>query len=84
VESNRDLVMRFMAGTASGDLDSITELVHEDFVMEWPQSGERFVGRDNAFGAMRAEEQPPQMAAEPRLVGSGDVWGVDGPAALRP
>ncbi len=34
-----------------GNLEAAMALVHEDYVMEWPQSGERFRGRDNALGA---------------------------------
>ncbi len=74
MDDNRDIVMRFMMGTESGDFESIASLVHDDFMMEWPQSGERFSGRDNAFAAMRVQKQKPEMSGEPRLVGSGDVW----------
>ena len=73
-DPNGQVVLRFMAGTASGDLDSVAALVHDDFVMEWPQSGERFSGRDNAFGAMRTQQEKPEIAGEPRLVGSGNTW----------
>jgi hypothetical protein len=73
---NGQLVLRFMMGTGSGDFDGIASLVHDDFVMYWPQSGERFSGRDNAFGAMKAQQQMPEPAAPPRLVGDGDVWVV--------
>ena len=31
------------------DWDQVAGYVHEDFVQEWPQSGERIVGRDNAI-----------------------------------
>jgi hypothetical protein len=53
-------------------------LTHKDFVMEWPQSGERFVGRANAFRAVEAQDDPPAMLGEPELVGSGDLWVVFG------
>ena len=72
--ANEDIVRDFMAGAERGDYDAIANLVHEDMVMEWPQSGERFHGRDNVFAAMRAQEVRPEMAGEPRMVGSGDVW----------
>ena len=32
-----------------GDWQAVAGYVHEDFVQEWPQSGERIVGRDNAI-----------------------------------
>ena len=41
----------------AGDLDGARALLHDDYVQEWPQSGERFVGRENALGAMRALER---------------------------
>jgi hypothetical protein len=55
-------------------MDTIEALLHDDFVMEWPQSGERFVGRHHAVGAMRSQQAVPEVAGEPRIVGSGDVW----------
>ena len=73
-DPNGQLVLRFMMGTAEGDFDAIADLVHDDFVMDWPQSGERFSGRANAFGAMRAQRDKPEPAGPPRLVGSGEVW----------
>jgi ketosteroid isomerase-like protein len=33
----------------AGDWGAASGLLHEDFVQEWPQSGERIVGRDNAI-----------------------------------
>ena len=35
------------------DWDQVAGYVHEDFVQEWPQSGERIVGRDNAIAINR-------------------------------
>jgi ketosteroid isomerase-like protein len=33
----------------AGDWDAASAYLHEDFVQEWPQSGERIIGRDNAI-----------------------------------
>jgi hypothetical protein len=33
----------------AGDWDAASGHLHEDFVQEWPQSGERIVGGDNAI-----------------------------------
>jgi hypothetical protein len=33
----------------AGDWDTASGYLREDFVQEWPQSGERIVGRDNAI-----------------------------------
>jgi hypothetical protein len=33
----------------AGDWEAAGGYMHDDFVQEWPQSGERIVGRDNAI-----------------------------------
>jgi hypothetical protein len=75
-DRNRQFVERFMAANGAGDFDEIGRLMHPDMVMAWPQSGERFVGRENALGAMRTQERMPRMGGDPRIVGSGNVWVV--------
>jgi ketosteroid isomerase-like protein len=37
----------------AGDWDAAGGHLHDDFVQEWPQSGERIVGRDNALAIER-------------------------------
>jgi ketosteroid isomerase-like protein len=71
---NREIVERFFAASERGDLAALTELVDDEMVMEWPQSGERFRGRENVLGAMAAVEVKPQFAGTPRLIGSGPIW----------
>jgi ketosteroid isomerase-like protein len=71
---NRAIVERFFAAQEQGDIATIVELTDDDMEMVWPQSGERFRGRDNVLGAMGAVEVRPEFAGEPRLVGSGSVW----------
>ena len=73
-QSNRDVVERFFAASERGDADLVATLVDDEMVMEWPQSGERFVGRANVLAAMSAVEIKPEFAGQPRLVGAGDVW----------
>jgi hypothetical protein len=51
-DANRELIERFMAASGAGDLDAVGRGLHADMVMEWPQSGERFVGREQTLGAM--------------------------------
>src|SRR6187551_2023048 len=72
--TNRDLVERFFAASERGDMATLTTLVDDRMVMSWPQSGERFRGRDNVLAAMTAVEVKPQFAGSPRLIGSGGVW----------
>lgn len=37
----------------AGDWEAAGGHLHDDFVQEWPQSGERIVGRDNALAIER-------------------------------
>ena len=74
--SNREVVEEFMAAGDRGDLAAMSALLHEDMVMEFPQSGERFTGRANAAGAMEVQEVKPEPAGEGRMVGEGDIWVV--------
>ncbi|MBA2720103.1 MAG: nuclear transport factor 2 family protein [Chloroflexi bacterium] len=72
--SNRELVERFFAASERGDLAALELMVDDGMVMEWPQSGERFRGRENVLGAMASVEVKPQFAGAPRLTGSGPLW----------
>jgi ketosteroid isomerase-like protein len=72
--SNRELVEQFFAASGRGDLAAVAEMLHTDMVMTWPQSGEQFSGKANALAAMRSQQVRPDIAGEPRIVGSGDYW----------
>jgi hypothetical protein len=74
--AGRAVLERFLAAAEKRDMDAVRTCIHPDVVMEWPQSGERFSGRDNAIGAVSANEEPPEFAGEPRIVGDGDAWVV--------
>jgi ketosteroid isomerase-like protein len=52
--TTRDLVQRFWSLMQSNDFHSVGEVLSDDFVLEWPQSGERIRGREN-FGRMNQE-----------------------------
>ena len=70
----RAVLEQFFAAIEGGDIDAARSLLHEDLVMEWPQSGERFRGPDNAIAAMAATETKPDPVDEPRIVGGGSAW----------
>jgi len=58
---------------AASDQDITHEMYHDDAVLEFPQSRERFVGREN-FRAWR-KIYPAKLAFEVRRIrGSGDLW----------
>jgi ketosteroid isomerase-like protein len=52
-QENRAVVQRMVELAARGDLDGIAENWHEDIVVEWPQSGERIQGKENAYQVLR-------------------------------
>jgi ketosteroid isomerase-like protein len=80
-QSNRELVERFFAASERGEADVVGSLVDDQMVMEWPQSGERFVGRANVLAAIGAVEVKSEFAGQPRLVGSGSLWVLMVPSA---
>jgi ketosteroid isomerase-like protein len=72
-------IMRFLEAGERRDAETLRELAADDFTMTWPQSGERFRGRDNAFAALAVQDDFPEPAGEPRIVGDGSVWVVQIP-----
>jgi hypothetical protein len=49
-----DIVKQFWNLMATNDFRAAGSVLADDFVLEWPQSGERIRGRDN-YAAMNAE-----------------------------
>jgi hypothetical protein len=47
-QENRNTLERFFQAFARHDLEAIDDLVHEDYVEEYPQSGERIRGKQTA------------------------------------
>ena len=45
--ASRQVVERFWAAMGENDFQAAGELLHDEFVLEWPQSGERIRGRSN-------------------------------------
>lgn len=68
--------LHLMFGTPGGDVAHAAELYHEDAVLEFPQSGERYDGRD-VFTAWRAR-YPAEVAFDVlRVTVAGDVAVVE-------
>jgi ketosteroid isomerase-like protein len=62
--------------TATGDDDGAHEIYHQDAILEFPQSGERFEGVEN-FREWR-RMYPAKVDFEiGRVRGGGDVWVVE-------
>jgi hypothetical protein len=72
-EDRRALIERYWKAVALRDLDAVRACVAEEFVEDWPQSGERIRGIDNWFEM--ATNHPTYPSVKPvRTAGGGDVW----------
>lgn len=46
-DESRRLIERYWAAMNTNDFRAAAGLFHDDYLLEWPQSGERIRGRDN-------------------------------------
>jgi hypothetical protein len=69
----RAIVQQFEPGR---DLDKTHEIYHDDAVLEFPQSGERFVGKEN-FLTWRKQYPAKVDYRIRRITGHGDLWVVE-------
>ena len=72
---NRAGIEALVAAIDAGDRNALDRIFTEDVVLEWPQSGERFVGKET-LRAMR-EGAPALTFTTWRIVGHGDLWTVE-------
>jgi hypothetical protein len=66
------LAERLWKDIGAGDWEAVAGYVHEDYVQEWPQSGERIVGRENAMAINQNYPGLPKMKFR-RSVSSGPL-----------
>ncbi len=72
-EKSKQVVERFWMVMQTNDFKAVGELLHDEYVLEWPQSGERIRGRGN-FVAVN-ENYPAHGRWEfsvHRIIGEGD------------
>jgi len=60
--------------SAAGDADAEHEIYAEDAICDYPQSGERIVGRRNLQALRSHHPGKPSGFNVRRMVGSGDLW----------
>jgi ketosteroid isomerase-like protein len=69
---NRRLVERLIDGLNAGDVDVMNDVMSDDSVLTYPQSGEVIKGRDNRQAIYHARPTLPTI--EPlRTIASGDI-----------
>jgi ketosteroid isomerase-like protein len=78
--SVKQLIDEHFEAAISGDEAAFTALIHDDFVQEWPQSGERVRGRVACLNVYRNYPGGPPQMAFGRISGEGDHWVLEGTA----
>src|SRR5438105_1339037 len=71
--SNREVLDKFYECLRKQSYENLEEIAQPDLVQEWPQSGERFRGLDNARAAMENYPDLPTGDVK-RVVGASDQW----------
>lgn len=74
--TNEAIVREYAASSASNDLESLTRLRHPDWVVEWPQSGERVHSNESFAAIVEAYPGGRPTVEVSRIVGSEDRWVV--------
>jgi hypothetical protein len=70
----REALNRHWTASASGDQNAEHEIYADDAVCDYPQSGERILGRHNLQALRSHHPGKPAGFEIRRLFGSGDLW----------
>jgi len=73
----RAALERMFAAFGSGDWESVLADVADDFVQEWPQSGERLMGKKACVAVYRNYPGGSPSVRLTRVSGEGDHWTVE-------
>ena len=60
-QDNRDAVERYLKVFERGNLEAAADFLHDDYVEEYPQSGERIRGKQNWLSIVKAYPSLPKM-----------------------
>jgi hypothetical protein len=61
------------AASDANDFQAEHRIYHEDAVLEYPQSGERFRGRSNIQNQRTSQPSKKRFTVQ-RIIGGGDLW----------
>jgi hypothetical protein len=70
----REALNRHWRASAAADADAEHDIYAEDAVCEYPQSGERIIGRRNLQALRSHHPGKPSGFAVRRILGKGDLW----------
>jgi hypothetical protein len=76
-QDNRVTLERTLEATFAGDYDRATEAMADDAVVDWPQSGERIVGRQACLTVYRNYPGGPPPYELRRITGGPDTFTVE-------
>ena len=76
-EANREALARMYAALNAQDWDGFVADIADDFVQDWPQSGERLTGRQHCLAIYRNYPGGPPSIQPKRMTGGGDEWTVE-------
>jgi hypothetical protein len=74
---NRSVLEGAIRAMLQGDFRGMTEAMAEDAVLEWPQSGERIVGRQACYMVYANYPGGPPTYELSRITGSGELFTIE-------
>jgi ketosteroid isomerase-like protein len=74
---NRAILERAIQAMLKGDLEGMTEAMAEDAVLEWPQSGERIIGRQACYMVYANYPGGPPTYELGRITGDDELFTVE-------
>ena len=69
----RAILDRHWAASDAGDFDAEHLIYREDAILEYPQPGERMIGRMKIQASREAQPDRKRFAVR-RVIGAGDLW----------
>jgi glycerol-3-phosphate dehydrogenase (NAD(P)+) len=70
-------IRRHIDAMGRGDAATLSEILADDFVQDWPQTGERVRGRDACLNVARNYPGGQPVIEVQRVTGEGDHWTVE-------
>jgi ketosteroid isomerase-like protein len=73
-EQIREVLNKHWQASASGDVNAEHDIYADDAICDYPQSGERILGRNNLQALRSHHPGKPSGFAVKRILGQGDLW----------
>ncbi len=73
-EQMREALNKHWQASASGDINAEHEIYADDTICDYPQSGERILGRKNLQALRSHHPGKPSGFHVNRILGNGDLW----------